>query len=94
MSDRATKSERTFDEAKAVADQYGLSFTNPSEGCFQLRHPKTGWIVNLYPRHSGLSPRAYHDKNHKGPFAPLPQNWTLAEAVVAFAKTWEKAGTL
>lgn len=88
MSKRADKSERTFESAESLALANGMCLTNPSDGCYQLRHVVAGWILNLYPRRNGLSPRAYHDPAHKGPFLALPQNWTLLDVVQSAAETW------
>lgn len=88
VANRAKKSEATFGDASDLASRSGMSLTNPSDGCYQLRHNAKGWILNLYPRRSGLSPRAYHDPSHRGPFLTLPQNWTLLEAVQSAAVTW------
>ena len=85
MSTRADDSAATFNEACVVASIHGMRLTNPSVGCYQLRHAVTGWIINLYPRHSGGSPRCYHDPRHKGPFLKLPVDWTLLDAVRAAA---------
>ena len=87
---RAEHSERTFPEARFLAAEHGMVLTNPSDGCFQLRWGP-GWIVNLYPRHQGLSPRMYHDPRHRGPFLQsLPENWTLLQAVEAAIVEFEK----
>ncbi len=80
--DRAQTSEATFAEAKALADAHGFRLTNPSDGCYQLRFMDE-WIINLYPRRKGGSPRMYHDKHKPGPFLKLPQDWTILDAVQA-----------
>jgi hypothetical protein len=82
------KRESTFEVARDKAKAYGLELTNTSEGCYQLRCPKEGWILNLYPRRKGFTPRAYHDPNHRGPFLDLPELWTLADVVKAAAVQW------
>ena len=83
MPDRATQSENTYRDAAELASRNGLALTNPSDGCFQLRSLTKRWIVNLYPRRKGHSPRAYHDPNHRGPYLKLPEQWTLLDAVTA-----------
>ncbi len=83
MTDRATTSANTFDEAQALARESGMALTNPSSGCYQLRYPARGWLINMYPRHSGCSPRMYHDPHHPGPYLTLPEDWTLLHAVQA-----------
>jgi hypothetical protein len=80
---RADDSEQTFDEAKALAAQNGMTLINPSDGCYQLRCDNPDWIVNMYPRRSGGSPRMYWDPNHRGPFLKLPEDWTLLDGVKA-----------
>lgn len=80
---RAFNSEKTFAEAVELSKANGMRLTNPSDGCYQLRHLAVGWIINLYPRRNGASPRMYHDPKHKGPYLSLPQNWTLLDAVKA-----------
>lgn len=79
--DRAETSEQTFDAAAWLAKVNDMRLTNPSDGCFQLRHLTFGWIINMYPRRGGAHPRMYHDPNHKGPFLKLPEDWTLLQAV-------------
>ncbi len=81
MSDRADQSESTFEEARQLAAANQMTFTNPSAGCYQLRHLDLGWIINMYPRRDGFSPRMYHDPHHRGPFLKLPENWTLLDGV-------------
>lgn len=78
---RAQRSESTFAIAQSLARQNGMSLTEPSEGCYQLRNLSHGWIINMYPRRNGLSPRMYHDPHHRAPFLDLPHNWTLLDAV-------------
>jgi hypothetical protein len=90
MSERAELSERTYRAAERMAWERGMVLTNPSDGCYQLRHRGRGYIVNLYPRRKGITPRAYHDPHHRGPFLPLPENWTLLDAVVAAGRVWNK----
>ena len=80
-------SEETFDAASIYADMHDMRFTNPSSGCYQLRHNKKGWIINMYPRRKGLSPRMYHDAHRPGPFLTLPKNWSLMDAVMIAVKT-------
>jgi hypothetical protein len=80
---RADRSEATYAEAIALAQANGLTLLCTSDGCYQLRHPARGWIINMYPRRNGLSPRMYHDPHHRGPFLQLPENWTLLDAVHA-----------
>lgn len=84
---RAKQSEQTFADAQALAAQHGMTLINPSSGCYQLRNPARDWIINLYPRRNGFSPRMYHDPNHRGPFLDLPENWTLLDAVQAAVNT-------
>lgn len=79
---RAGKSEATFDEACRLGAENGIALTNPSDGCYQMRH-SSGWIINIYPRRNGGSPRMYHDKHRPGPFLKLPENWTILDAVRA-----------
>jgi hypothetical protein len=80
---RAAKSEKTYPAAVELAGHYRMVLSNPSDGCYQLRHVDLGWIINLYPRRNGASPRAYSDPHHRGPFLNLPQLWTLLDAVEA-----------
>lgn len=80
---RAETSESTFADAKKLADANGLGLTNPSDGCYQLRHSEKGWIINMYPRRNGMRPRMYRDRNHRGPFLDLPDPWTIVDAVKA-----------
>lgn len=88
MLKRAMASEDTCYEAAMLADQNGMSLTNPSDGCFQLRHCEKGWILNLYPRRKGFTPRIYTDPNHRGPFLRnlLPEKWSLLDVVEAAIK--------
>lgn len=79
---RAERSCATFEQARTIAHANGLTLTNPSDGCYQLRAP-AGWIINMYPRSKGCSPRMYHDPHRPGPFLRLPENWTLLDAVRA-----------
>ena len=81
--DRAEKSMATFEEAKLLASSNGFILKNPSMGCYQLKHLSKGWIMNLYPRMSGFSPRIYNDPHHRGPFLKLPEGWTLLDVVKA-----------
>ncbi len=83
IKDRATRSENTYRYAKELACHNGLALTNPSEGCYQLRHSVEDWIINLYPRRKGHTPRVYHDPNHRGPHLNMPTQWTLLDAVNA-----------
>ena len=83
MTDRAEISESTSSDAAKLAAENGMSLTAPSNGCYQLRHRRKGWIINMYPRRNGGSPRMYHDPNHRGPFLDLPELWTLLDAVHA-----------
>jgi len=80
---RAEQSERTFRRAQDLAIGWGLVLSNPSDGCYQLRSITKGWIINLYPRRKGFTPRVYHDPNHKGPFLRMREEWTLLDAVEA-----------
>lgn len=80
---RASTSERTFEDAQVLAMSNGMRLGNPSDGCYQLRHDARGWIINIYPRRNGHSARMYHDPNHRGPFLKLPENWTILDAVQA-----------
>lgn len=87
--DRATRSERTFDDAAALAKANGMEFRNPSDGCYQLRwgqHRGRLFIVNLYPRRQGGSSRAYHDPHYRGPYLALPKDWTLLDVVKSAVK--------
>jgi hypothetical protein len=80
---RAQQSMATFESAEQLAAANGMILTNPSDGCYQLRHIVRRWIINLYPRTTGFTPRAYHDPHKPGPFLRLPKNWTLLDAVKA-----------
>ena len=83
MGLRAKRCEQTFDEAEQTAAAHGLRLTNPSAGVYQLRSDRQGWIINLYPRRQGATGRIYHDPHHRGPFLPLPCDWTLLDVVLA-----------
>lgn len=85
---RADISESTFDDAQQLARINEMQLTRPSDGCFQLRHLRHGWIINMYPRHNGGSPRMFHDPHHRGPFLDLPDPWTLLDAVRAAAAAY------
>ncbi len=80
---RAQMSEMTFDAAAKLASENEMRLTNPSAGCFQLRHHRFNWIINLYPRHNGRTPRVYNDRSRPGPFLKMPSLWTLLDAVEA-----------
>ena len=80
---RAKQSEATYDEAAMLAAHNGMDMTNPSDGCYQLRHRARGWIINLYPRRKGFTPRCYHDPNHRGPYLKMREDWSLVDAVEA-----------
>ncbi len=80
---RAQRCEATMREAADLAHRNGMTLRNHSDGCYQLRHVAKGWIINLYPRHGGFSPRVYHDPHHRGPFLALPRMWTLLDVVRA-----------
>lgn len=90
IADRAAASAETFHAAKVLAEANGMKFLNPSAGCYQLRHLTLGWIINMYPRSNGISPRMYHDPHHRGPFLKLPNDWTLLDAVKAAVSTLGK----
>ena len=92
---RAELSEDTYEAAAELAKQNGLSLTSPADGCYQMRHKAKGWIINIYPRRNGGSPRMYHDPHHRGPFLDLPRAsthpheeccWTIMDAVNAAIK--------
>jgi len=85
---RAQKCEKTRDEAERLAAEHGMRLTNPSDGCYQLRHLAAGWIVNAYPRRKGAFPRLYHDPHHRGPFLDVPEQWTLLDVVQAAVRQW------
>ena len=53
------------------------------ESNIDLRFKAKKWIYNLMPRVKGANPRVYSDPHHRGPFLPLPQEWTLLDAVKA-----------
>ncbi len=86
--DRITKFRRSCPPAMRLAERLGLELSNPSTGCYQLREPVNGWILNLYGRSNGANPRAYHDPNHQGPFLPLPDCWNLLDVVQSAAEHW------
>lgn len=86
MANHKTRPERCegmFEPARSLARQHGMLLLNPSDGCYQLRHLTRGWIVNLYPRRKGFTPRIYHDPHHRGPFFKVPELWTLLDVVRA-----------
>ena len=85
---RAEYSEATFNEAKKLGRDHGIAVSCVADGCYQMRHA-SGWIINMYPRRSGCTPRMYHDPHHRGPFLDLPQKWTLLDAVKAAIKAIE-----
>ena len=83
---RVARCVERYSEAVELAESNGLRLTNPSTGCYQLRHLSRGWILNLYPRCNGATGRLYWDPHHKGPFLPLPEHWTVMEVVEAMIK--------
>lgn len=88
--------ERGFRDAVQLAADYGMTLTNPSDGCFHLKHNKLGWIINMYPRKSCDTPLLKHDVNHPGPKLQLPSKWTpmsVVEAVIDLDVTNDGAST-
>lgn len=83
MRDRSDTFQSQFREAAILAETHGMALTKPSEDSYQLRLGKDGWIINIYPRARGGSPRMYHDRNRKGPYLALPASWDLLDAVQA-----------
>jgi hypothetical protein len=85
----------TFGQASRLASEHGLTLklVNRSGNQYQLLHNENGWLLNLYANVRGAVPRAYHDKNRKGPFLRLPLGaWTLKDAVLAAARDWCSQG--
>lgn len=89
---RAKRCVETFAEAVELGKSHGVTLTNPSDGCYQVRTevdiPYEGreskfWIYNLYPRLHGHYPRIYSDTTHRGPFLDVPEFWTLLDVVQA-----------
>lgn len=69
-----------FEEARTLAQQYGLLLTRHTDQHYSLRAPQ-GWIINLYPGNR----RIFHDEKRQGPFLKLPRKWTLVDVVRAAA---------
>ncbi len=80
------QAEADFDRASQIAASNSLSLDAPSDGCYQLRSQSPKWIINYYPRGSGLKPRIFHDEHHRGPFLRLPDMPTLTDFVEAAVK--------
>lgn len=80
---RAKQCEATYDAARELAAAHGWALSNPSDGCYQLRHHGRDWLYNLYPRRGQHSPLIYGDLHHRGPFLDVPQYWTLLDVVQA-----------
>ena len=76
---RADAAASQFAEAACLADASGMLLLRRTQIHFQLIHRRDGWIVNIYPSNR----RIYHDKNRRGPFLNLPNDWNLLSVVQA-----------
>ena len=78
---RIQKFESTWGKAVHLAAENDMQLTNPSTGCYQLRHRERGWITNMYPRATKATPLLQQDTHRPGPDLFLPTHWTLLDVV-------------
>lgn len=78
--DNVNEATRDWDQAVRKARAHGLELRCCSRWHYQLRHPRRGWLYNLYPSKH----RIWSDPKHRGPFLPgLPTFWTMLDIVDA-----------
>ena len=79
--ERVQKFIASFEPARKLAEEHGMTLNNPGDGIYVLRRKDHHWTYHLYPKSSGHAPRVWVDPNRPCPFLKLPYQWDLLDVV-------------